>query len=577
MGLTKHHFSSVFGLSRAQQPVPSSTSSDARRTSSTGKKPASALGVAAAAPRRPSSGGPRIAQVLRRLSLAKPLPVEELEYAPPSQLDDCGPPPAYKPARKRSQLFERFSKKSPSGSEPSSPRVPEQLTVVFASPFEASSVQTAAAPALTFTPPAQDPSRLSVQSPLVDQGILAQPDPIASLLPSPEDSSEMNRPDTVSAPSRTANSSPDVAPDEQGHLNLLVLLPGSAYMPHHASPFGAGAPSRPAPLLSRQSGSTVSTIRSLKQASGSVSGPSAAAGTSGTGAVPPGRTGAQAGEPRDGEDEMNVLLNTRRLSLAPGIGTGTLTPTSAASSQPNTTALALSSSSALEPIQASPLPSDPAAGTLGRLPPSSSEASSSSTAAGAPAPAAPPAFGSKRPPPSPARSRRRPQTAMTTSAAFSAGGAASATAALARGTAAGLGNVSGGGGGGGDLAHPHGAGPRGSASGMGLGIGVGLGGASHRARPGWEGDEVVSMLRGSGLEGESCLRSVARMAIPPYWEAGGRKTAGVGDITLVTVFQPPPVSDKKCLRCWNPASTWSSDRLSLWPSAWLHAGRARCP
>lgn len=231
---------------------------------------------------------------------------------------------------------------------------------------------------------------------------------------------------------------------------------------------------------------------------------------------------------------MNVVLNTRRLSLAPGIGTGTLTPTGAATA-------ATSSSAVLEPIQASPLTSDINPGTIGPLPapaftlrpaastggPPPSEASSSpaaaATAAASAAPSAPPAFGSKRPPASPARSRRRPLTAMTTSAAFSAGGAASATAALARGTAAGLGNVPD------DPAHSHGSGPRGSGSGMGLGIGVGLGGASHRARPGWEGDEVVSMLRGSGLEGESCSCTPG---------------CGPAAVHVTRVFQPPPCRTK---------------------------------
>ena len=37
---------------------------------------------------------------------------------------------------------------------------------------------------------------------------------------------------------------------------------------------------------------------------------------------------------------------------------------------------------------------------------------------------------------------------------------------------------------------------------LGMGLGIGGGGVG-KTRPGWEGDEVVGVLRGSGLEGKS--------------------------------------------------------------------------
>ena len=152
-------------------------------------------------------------------------------------------------------------------------------------------------------------------------------------------------------------------------------------------------------------------------------------------------------ERRDDEAEMEkVLVAGRRLSLAPGMGAGTQTR----------------SINPLPPLADSPGPSIPIAGSSIEAPP---------TVGTRPPPelsTAPPAFGAKRAAPSrtPA-SRRRPQTA--------AGPAASL---MGEGNKVGA------------------ALPRGSGLDMRGGAGYG------KTRPGWEGDEIVHVLRNSGLEGE---------------------------------------------------------------------------
>jgi hypothetical protein len=166
------------------------------------------------------------------------------------------------------------------------------------------------------------------------------------------------------------------------------------------------------------------------------------------------------------QDEDDVVVSTRRLSLAAGIGSGTQNKSSHPEGPSSSTA-STSTSSHLDPLSSQ---SAPSSSTPPRaLPGSRNQIQSSYRPA-----ESRPAFGSKRPPPA-SRGRRRPQTSA-------APNVAPPLAGFARGS----------------VAVP---------AGMGLGIAA-IGGAG-KSRPGWEGDEVVGVLRTSGLEGEwwLCLLS----------------------------------------------------------------------
>jgi hypothetical protein len=198
-------------------------------------------------------------------------------------------------------------------------------------------------------------------------------------------------------------------------LSFLVLLPSSST--ENRSPQPPNSISRPSALTSRQSGSTVHTLKAISTI-GSL------------------QEGAGGGELQDEAEIDKVVSAGRRLSLAPGIGAGTQTRSRTFQGQLQT----LDATPPASPKNAEP-PSD-----MNR--------------------AAPPAFGSSsRSLNSRTASRRRPQTA-----------AMSPVSPNMRSGAA--------------MPNP------GS-----LGMSVGQG----RARPGWEADEVVGVLRGSGLEGESKL------------------------------------------------------------------------
>lgn len=219
-------------------------------------------------------------------------------------------------------------------------------------------------------------------------------------------------------------------------LSLLVILPSSsAHTSQNALP--SIPANRPAPLVSRQSGSAVSTLQSLQVSSAKL------------------EKAAETGEESDEVDRF--MAAGRRMSLAPGLGagiTGSVTPFLGAvdTSLPDTTENARSMNMTPPSISA------PRFGESSRAP-----------GFGAPA------FGSGPKRSSTGRSTRgRPMTAAGGGKAIplapTPGGVNRQSVALA--------------------------------SGMSLGMSVGVAGGMSRNRPGWEGDEIVGVMRGSGLEGE---------------------------------------------------------------------------
>ena len=162
----------------------------------------------------------------------------------------------------------------------------------------------------------------------------------------------------------------------------------------------------------------------------------------------------------------------RRMSLAPGMGGGTVSPlTTTAFRTRHLEAISPSPTSGHTP-QGSTFPSIPVESPISfpNLNPFGTQASASSPSSST-IPAPPPAFGKKPLTSTGGRSpnRRRPQTAATGEIALGL------TGGVSRGS----------------MALPPGA-----------GLGLGGGGGVGRGRPGWEGDEVVAVLRGAGLEGE---------------------------------------------------------------------------
>jgi hypothetical protein len=289
-------------------------------------------------------------------------------------------------------------------------------------------------------PPAARPSRKP--SSLRTVGGVALPDVLtfgermSSITQAPLESPRRLSVTFMSSESVTMSSTPSTPSDSTpvvDHLNLLVLLPTSAHMRHHPTPI---APiTRPSPLHSRQSGSNLTTIQSLQMA-------------------PQSKRVEQTIEPKG----MDVVMQTRRLSLGPGMGNGTQARSPKLGGLAPVVASPVSNPNSSTPTQAS-ISEDYSTSQSSRFLRSSKALQFPSSSA-----ESPPAFGEKRPPPG-RGGRRRPQTAATYVAPVFA----------ARGSIA-------------------------VSSGMGLAIGT-LGGAG-KGRPGWEGDEVVSVLRTSGLEGE---------------------------------------------------------------------------
>jgi hypothetical protein len=277
----------------------------------------------------------------------------------------------------------------------------------------------------------------------------------------------------------------------QPALSVLVVLPPSAHMAqNNPSPL---APARrpPPPLINRKSGSTVPVLKSFAGTSPS---------TSTTGPPQPssrlryhtshlsgpldrhdakargGRVSPDLEQDDEGMDPIRIAA--RRASLAPGLGAGTEVRSPDLRSIPKLGTIEPSPPGT--PRSASPLPGDntppmssithPNLASLNSYkfgPSSSSSAASGFQAApvtvnGSPVEA--PSFGPRQPAELPGAKRsRRPVTA--------------ATATI----------------------QPHRGGSMALPSGSGFGIG---GGSFSKTRPGWEADEIVTVLRSGGLEGK---------------------------------------------------------------------------
>jgi hypothetical protein len=253
----------------------------------------------------------------------------------------------------------------------------------------------------------------------------------------------------------------------QPALSVLVLLPVSAHMSaQNASPL---APvSRPPPLTTRKSGSTVPSLKSINSPQN------------------PSRlryNDISPDEERNTLDPLNHLQVGRRSSLAPGLGAGTEVRAPDSRHIPRLGAIEPSPPGTPERAESPSFDDhsgDDRTGNFGGYELSDSLSSrKGQSSRELPTPVLPPvsteapAFGSRKPlstSATSARTRRRPQTSATSRAGQ---GAQRSSMALPSG------------------------------SGLGLGGGSGL-----RNRPGWEADEVVGHLRESGLEGMS--------PCPPY-------------------------------------------------------------
>lgn len=224
-------------------------------------------------------------------------------------------------------------------------------------------------------------------------------------------------------------------------LAIYVLLPTSAHLQAQHGPI---APiSRPPPLTSRQSGSSLATMANLK--------------------ISPQHPSAEKLQDADQNlDIPDMAAANRRLSLAPGIGAGTQTRSARMNDGMRPLANAEeSSTSRVESAKPAPPPVGRSYQMSGRAAeaPAKSEQLAISTAG-------PPAFGSRSgASPRTPGFRRRPVTATVAES--------------------------------GPFGNPQARGSMALPNGMGLGIRAG-----GRNRPGWEGDEVVGMLRNSGMEGE---------------------------------------------------------------------------
>ncbi|KAK6902664.1 hypothetical protein I203_107922 [Kwoniella mangroviensis CBS 8507] len=238
-------------------------------------------------------------------------------------------------------------------------------------------------------------------------------------------------------------------------LNLLVLLPSAAHLHQLPSP-----PTRPSGLLSRKSSSTVPSLQSIR----------AGEAVSSTSSSP----AYKSRNADDAQGPSDSVMASRRLSLAPGLGAGAPLSTSnmdldlvSPTSTPIPGGAGSSTMTPSSSIDKHTVP--PPFGSKSITPPGSGSAASSTQTS--PNPSSIPAFGARRSTGtgSSRLSRRRPVTATTLS------GIASSIAPALMGI------------------------PGGRAS---LAVPPGLGGVSHsnRTRPGWEADEVIGTLRGSGME-----------------------------------------------------------------------------
>lgn len=263
-----------------------------------------------------------------------------------------------------------------------------------------------------------------------------------SFLVTPTDTAIVVDP-TAYIPPLTVNMSstpPNAGSSTSLTLSVFVLLPTSSHL--HGSGRHIPPLSRPPPLTSRQSGSSLATLGNLKLS-------------------PQHPSAEQLGDADQKLDVPDMASANRRLSLAPGIGAGTQTRSARLGDGLRSLARAGESSTGAEQYKSTPPPDSRAYQTTGR----SAEVPVPSRQA-MPAPTGAPAFGSgsgagarKAGP------RRRPNTATVAES--------------------------------GPFGNPI---PRGSMalpSGMGLGIGAG-----GKNRPGWEGDAVVGVLRSGGMEGE---------------------------------------------------------------------------
>nr|XP_018264117.1 uncharacterized protein I303_03997 [Kwoniella dejecticola CBS 10117]OBR86275.1 hypothetical protein I303_03997 [Kwoniella dejecticola CBS 10117] len=240
-------------------------------------------------------------------------------------------------------------------------------------------------------------------------------------------------------------------------LNLLVLLPSAAHLHQLPSP-----PFRPSGLGTRKSSSTVPSLQSIK-AREAVTTPSSPASSD------------TASRNADEGSNSSSVMTSRRLSLAPGLGAGaTMLPTLdleslSPHSSPAPPSYQMTPSTSSE--QRNTVPSFGIGSGSSPIPRSPQPGSATSSTQTSPVPTSVPAFGARRSTGTGTSrlSRRRPNTAST------ANGIASSISPALMGI------------------------PGGRAS---LAVPPGLGGVSHsnRTRPGWEADDVIGTLRGSGME-----------------------------------------------------------------------------
>lgn len=320
-------------------------------------------------------------------------------------------------------------------------------------------------------------------------------------------------PPTISAPAPSASGQPA--------MSFLVLLPASAHMTHNPSPRAPASASAvrhqpsPWPLTTRKSGSTVPSLKTL-------------AGQPQP--QPQFQSQSRLRHANDGQDgspdeeRVDPIVDSwavagRRSSLAPGMGTGT----ERRALKPSTSITAGGRLGAIEPsppgtpdrsASGSPSPGDstppPAlrpsdhAFDSYRLSSSSRAPAASASAFAGPGPGVSPASASASPTrqiptraPIPAGSSEapafgsRPSSSSTTT---TAGSGARRSRRPVTAATTGVGTQA-------PLQRGSMALPRGT----GLGMGMGGGGKN---RPGWEADEIVSVLRSGGLEGMSCRLSI---------------------------------------------------------------------
>ena len=274
---------------------------------------------------------------------------------------------------------------------------------------------------------------------------------------------------------------------QNAHLSLLVLLPPTADGPAPIVP-----PSRPPPLTSRQSGSTVPSLKAFGMSS---------------------RLTRSKKDTYEEEAIDAVVSAGRRLSLAPGIGAGTQVRM-------------------LSPDRMSPVSTG--------LHDTNGHAETSRQGAAAYQASEAPTFGAKRISSMTGKRTRRPQT----SSAQPGPAALLAAAGVSRGS----------------IALP---------SGMGMG-GSGVG----RNRPGWEGDEVVAVLRGSGLQGEYCFLMRKRVPLDVVNVDLPRDRAHPcvpihHHLDLFSLYSPLAEIPSLFKTCLSPSSTSPAPAPTL-PFIWLH-------